>query len=625
MERLQQLGSLEIVSSAEGAKALAEAGPEPVGQKDGKKKEHPSFLLAEISFAQSFLRKFAPKSSFVQSLLPRKLKPFKAEALERLAKAEKIKETAKSCAVLEAKLNELKTKQERVREEIKILERFVGVKAALPQKGRPEGFEYRAGYLRQERRPALLRKLKEKRVSFSIEWGPEQGGEFSFVLIYPKKDAPTLLPFWKDYVLREEEIFWPKAPEELLWEKRALLAGLEREARRQQEKARGLTKTLPELEAVSDWCRWELEKQHFFHRLSTTQSYVVITAWAPKEALASIKEELKKISPYFLLRELPLKKGEQPPVMLKNRAWVSFFEPVTNIYGRPKFNEPDPTPYLAPFFAVSFAFALSDTGYGLVLAAAAWAAKKLLRAPGFKPFFNLMIAGGSLTFLAGLFAGTVFGTEIAAGLRILDPLKDPVKTLIFILLWGALQLFVGLMIGLVWEIRRGRVREAIAQKGGMMMVFLGILLSLLTHQNIFALLGLLLLVLAKIVFSAQRRIVLRIGAGLGSLYGLVGYLSDILSYSRLLALGLATGIIAMVVNMIAFLFKEMIPVPLLDRVIQVLILLGGHTFNLLINTLGAFIHSARLQFVEFFPKFMEGGGRHLKPFEKRGQFVSLAK
>lgn len=108
-----------------------------------------------------------------------------------------------------------------------------------------------------------------------------------------------------------------------------------------------------------------------------------------------------------------------------------------------------------------------------------------------------------------------------------------------------------------------------------------------------------------------------------SLYGLVGYLSDVLSYSRLLALGLATGIIAMVINLIAVLFRDMIPY--VGWAVAILILIGGHLFNLVINVLGAFIHSGRLQFVEFFPKFMEGGGARFKPLRRESKYVEIVR
>jgi len=101
----------------------------------------------------------------------------------------------------------------------------------------------------------------------------------------------------------------------------------------------------------------------------------------------------------------------------------------------------------------------------------------------------------------------------------------------------------------------------------------------------------------------------------------VGYFSDVLSYSRLVALGLATGIIATVVNLVAALFRDMIPY--VGWVVYIVILVGGHSFNLMINALGAFIHTARLHFVEYFPKFLEGAGKKFVPFMREARYISL--
>ena len=113
----------------------------------------------------------------------------------------------------------------------------------------------------------------------------------------------------------------------------------------------------------------------------------------------------------------------------------------------------------------------------------------------------------------------------------------------------------------------------------------------------------------------------RIGMGLYSLYGISGYLGDILSYSRLVALGLGTGIIAMVVNKMALVAGQ---APVYISVILVpFILLLGHTFNLAINILSAFVHTCRLQYVEFFTKFYESGGRFFKPFKEEYKYIKI--
>ena len=119
----------------------------------------------------------------------------------------------------------------------------------------------------------------------------------------------------------------------------------------------------------------------------------------------------------------------------------------------------------------------------------------------------------------------------------------------------------------------------------------------------------------------EKNLILKIGSGILSLYKTVGYLSDTLSYSRILALGLATSIIAMVINMVAIMTKDMIPI--VGYVIMILVLIGGHIFNIAVNVLGSFIHSSRLQFVEFFSKFLVGGGTEFDPLRRESKFVEM--
>jgi V/A-type H+-transporting ATPase subunit I len=117
-----------------------------------------------------------------------------------------------------------------------------------------------------------------------------------------------------------------------------------------------------------------------------------------------------------------------------------------------------------------------------------------------------------------------------------------------------------------------------------------------------------------------RGIGAKVGTGVYALYGLTGFFGDILSYSRLFALGLATGVIAQVVNILAGMVGG---IPVIGWLVMLILLVFGHIFNLAINALGAFIHTARLQFVEFFTKFFEGGGRRFVPFSRQFRFTTL--
>jgi len=195
---------------------------------------------------------------------------------------------------------------------------------------------------------------------------------------------------------------------------------------------------------------------------------------------------------------------------------------------------------------------------------------------------------------------------------------------------GMIQVMVGLGINLQWQWKQGNRQEALLGSGVWLLFLITLILWILANFGILAtsLLPIfkvaLLSSLALIVLAGTRKTkkwYLKLPLGVLSLYDLVGYFSDVLSYSRLLALGLGTGIIAMVVNLVAKLAVDMVPV--FGWVLFVIILIAGHVFNISINVLGAFIHSSRLQFVEFFPKFMEGGGKVFNPFRKEYKYTRL--
>ncbi len=243
--------------------------------------------------------------------------------------------------------------------------------------------------------------------------------------------------------------------------------------------------------------------------------------------------------------------------------------------------------------------------------------------------------------MGALFGGW-FGIDIATlpeplknfteGLRIIDPLAEPITVLILTLILGIFQVMVGIAIKGYWDIKQKRVVEALLDSGIWLFFLSSIILWILATVELLPastsqiFLYMIYAAVAGLVLTQGRdkkNPIMKIVGGILSLYGLVGYFSDVLSYSRLLALGLSTAIIASVVNLVAFLFKDMIPWAPVGWIVAILILIGGHLFNMAINILGAYIHSGRLQFVEFFPKFMEGGGRRFKPFSVESKYVQV--
>lgn len=354
--------------------------------------------------------------------------------------------------------------------------------------------------------------------------------------------------------------------------------------------------------------------------------------------------------------------NEEVPVDLENNRIIEPFEFITKIYGFPKYNEIDPTPFLAPFFFLYFGFCVSDVGYGFVLVAVAWFVLKKFKmgSQGLR-FFRLFLFCGISTIIIGALTGSWFGNllDLAAdsnkiflplkrfkdSLVILDPMKNPTRLLAIALSFGIIQVWFGNIVAAIGNIKNKRYLAIALDQIPMLTLLFGltglglIFLQLFnkTQINLFkyaSLLGGLILMFTQ--GRSEKGLGFKLFYGIYNLYSaLSGYLSDILSYSRLWALSLVTGVMASTINLISIQFSQIFSsiIPFIDKIgfIKVLvsslilgvIFISGHLVSFLMNLLGAFVHPLRLQFVEFFSKFFKAGGNSFQPFKLETKYTTF--
>jgi len=285
-----------------------------------------------------------------------------------------------------------------------------------------------------------------------------------------------------------------------------------------------------------------------------------------------------------------------------------------------------------------FAMCLSDVGYGIILAIISYYyLRTLTLSEGGKKLLTLLFWGGIATILVGILTGSYFGLDLnqlpplmgnaLKRVQVIDPIKNPLNMLILSLLLGVIQNLFGVALAMYWKIREREYVSAILDHG-LWIYFLLCLVFMIAASGLgsplsgifgkLSITGAVLLVLTQ--GRSEPTLLKKAIFGILSLYRTTGYLGDTLSYSRLLALMMTTSIIGMVINIIAGMTKN---IPVLGYVFMFLILLVGHTFNLVVSTLGAFIHSTRLQLVEFFGKFYEGSGKEFKPFRHETKYVII--
>jgi len=410
---------------------------------------------------------------------------------------------------------------------------------------------------------------------------------------------------------------------------------------------------LPILYAIRGYLKAELNKKRLSDIAEKTEQTLYLTGWVKAPDISALRKSLSKDFDAVMVEPINPAEGESPPVALKNPPVIEAFEIITDLYGRPRPGMVDPTPFIAPFFPVFFALCLTDAGYGLLISLLG--AGFLLfgnLGKGSRKFMRFILYSGITTIIIGALAGGWFGMNLSASnnviakallsVKLFDPLSNAIEFFAASIFLGVIQVSVGFGIsGYVGakEAPNAALRlKAILMSAAWIAVtlgagifianylipeatepFLGIAVTLLKYGAI----GI--IAVSIILGIAGKRGIggsIADGIGFDGLYGIVGLFGDLLSYARILALGLSTGVIAGVINIIAKQLSVMIPG--VGFVFAALLVIIGHIVYTGISALGAFVHPARLHFVEYFTKFYEGGGEPFEPFERKIEGVETA-
>ncbi|MHC5179609.1 MAG: V-type ATP synthase subunit I [Planctomycetota bacterium] len=333
--------------------------------------------------------------------------------------------------------------------------------------------------------------------------------------------------------------------------------------------------------------------------------------------------------------------GEETPVEIDNGPLAEPFESVTRLYGMPAVSDVDPTAFLAPFFALFFGICLTDAAYGLVMIAFFW--WMLRKIKGDKKFIMMMIFCSISTVIAGALTGGWCGdavqqfvpalSDLRAKLMWFDPMDDPMKFFYLSLGLGYLQIIAGIFIGFWHKLRRGDVQGALFDHLSWFIWLNSLAVFGLAKAGVFGekltwlgtIAGLVAIVpaLAIVLFSEREGgWGARVGMGLYNVFSTVFYVGDVLSYIRLMALGMVTAGFGMAINQIVLTVME---AGVIGWILGALIFIGGHVFNIANSALGSFVHSMRLQFVEFFTKFLAGGGKQFDPLRQNYRYIDVKK
>lgn len=406
-------------------------------------------------------------------------------------------------------------------------------------------------------------------------------------------------------------------------------------------------------EIASDYYRTRAEKYRILGAIPQSQNVFFLEGWVPKEKAEEISKVLtEKFDAVVDFEETT--EDDTPPVILRNNKFSSTVEGVLESYGLPQHGRADPTTIMSFFYVFFFGMMLSDAGYGLLMSIVTGIVllKYKRIESGMKKMLQLFFWCGLSTAFWGFMYGGFFGDAIDVVAKTFfgytgetpilkpiwfAPLENPMRLLIWCMVFGLIHLFAGLAVKGYEYLRDkdfvGFVSDIIAWY----MFILGLVLMLVPSSIFASIAGSQIVfpdwanTLAKVLTIAGLVIILfmsgranknwglRVALGAYDIYGVTGWLSDVLSYSRLLALGLATGVIANVINMMASMKGNTV----IGTIVFIVVFIFGHILNLAINLLGAYVHTNRLQYVEFFGKFYDGGGEAFKPFKTINNHVEI--
>ena len=430
-------------------------------------------------------------------------------------------------------------------------------------------------------------------------------------------------------------------PKELISMYEQEISELEKGTDKAKENISKLAENRKQLRFVIDYLQMRKEKYDALSGLGFTESTFVLTGYIPEKYCEQLRKEIESKYTASITFTDP-SDDEDVPVLLENSRFSSPVEGITKMYALPGKGDVDPTPVMSFFYYLFFGMMLSDAGYGLLMLIGTTIALKkfkletsmrktltMFRNCGISTIFWGSLFGSWFGDIAQVVARNFFDKEIGSIALWFEPLTDPVKLLLVSFGLGILHLLLGVAVSFKMTWDTGKKLDAVFDALPIYLIVLGVapigagmfitVPSALTNAGLYMLIaGVIFLVL-----TAGRTSKSIFGKFFGGLYALyntaTGYLGDILSYSRLLALGLATGSIASVINLIGTMPENKV----FKLILLIIVFIIGHTANLAINLLGAYVHTDRLQFVELFSKFYTGGGREFTPLTVNTKYIKF--
>lgn len=364
------------------------------------------------------------------------------------------------------------------------------------------------------------------------------------------------------------------------------------------------------------------------------ETVMVLEGYCPIDTESTLLDFLQKNDIYYEVNDP--KAEDNVPIKLRNNRFTKLFEPLTGMYGLPNYNEFDPTPILGPFFLLFFAMCMGDAGYGLILILfGIGVITKKIKIEMFEGLGPIITVLGVGTTVIGFFLGTFFGIDLSTVSWLLDSVKGILLKgelmgfdiqMVAAIIIGIFHICLAMVVKAICYTKQSGIMNNLSTWGWLILILGGIITAILAISNAISIEATKYMIIAIGIISAlgififnniKRNPLINIGAGLWDTYNMItGILSDVLSYIRLYALGLAGAMLGQAFNQLGFMVLGDDPI-FIQYLPFIIIVLIGHTLNIALSSLSAFVHPLRLTFVEYFKNLgYEGKGEKYSPLSK---------